>query len=96
VVVATIRASAPEADLTELTLRESEVLGHLRQGLTNREIAYRLSISTNTVNKHVNQVLRKLHVRNRVEAAMHGMAGNPVAIDSEPARKASAATVASR
>ena len=77
--VATIKASAPEADLTELSLREKEVLSHLRQGLTNREIAHRLSISTNTVNKHVNQVLRKLHVRNRVEAAMHDTAGKPVA-----------------
>ncbi len=77
--VAIIGASAPEADLTELSLRENEVLSHLRLGLTNREIAYRLSISTNTVNKHVNQVLRKLHVRNRVEAAIHGLAGSPVA-----------------
>ena len=78
-VVAIIGALAPEADLTELSLREDEVLSHLRLGLTNREIAFRLSISTKTVNKHVNQVLRKLHVRNRVEAAMHGMAPNPVA-----------------
>ena len=73
---AIIEDSAPEANLTELSPREKEVLGQLRQGFTNREIAYRLFISTNTVNKHVNQVLRKLHVRNRVEAAVHGEAGN--------------------
>lgn len=73
---AIIEDSAPEANLTELSPREKEVLGHLRQGFTNREIAYRLFISTNTVNKHVNQLLRKLHVRNRVEAAVQGEAGN--------------------
>ncbi len=76
--MAIIEPLAPEADLTELTRREKQVLGHLRQGLTNREIAYRLFISTNTVNKHVNQVLRKLHVRNRVEAAIHGFEDNAV------------------
>lgn len=70
-----IEDSAPEANLTELSRREKEVLGHLRQGLTNREIGHRLFISTSTVNKHVNQVLSKLHVRNRVQAAVHGEAG---------------------
>ena len=75
--VAIIEAFAPETDLTELSAREKEVLGHLRQGLTNREIGYRLYISTNTVNKHVNQVLRKLRVRNRVEAAIARYGGQP-------------------
>jgi DNA-binding NarL/FixJ family response regulator len=60
-----------ELDLAELSRREQEVLGHLQKGLTNREIAYRLYISPNTVNKHVQQVLRKLRVRNRVQAAVH-------------------------
>ena len=94
--MAIIEALAPETDLTELSSREKEVLGHLRQGLTNREIAYRLYISTNTVNKHVNQVLRKLHVRNRVEAAMHGMAATRRFIDPASARIASAVTAASQ
>lgn len=47
-----------------------EVLSHLQQGLTNRQIADRLYISTNTINKHVQQVLRKLGVSNRVQAAV--------------------------
>lgn len=58
---------------SELSRREREVLGHLQLGLTNREIATRLFVSTNTVNKHVHQVLRKLEVTNRVQAAMWGL-----------------------
>lgn len=54
----------------ELSLREREVLGEIRLGRTNREIAEKLRLSTSTVNKHVHQVLRKLRVRNRAEAAI--------------------------
>ena len=54
-----------------LTRREREVLDQIRLGLTNRQIAQRLYVSTNTVNKHVQSVLRKLYVRNRVQAAIH-------------------------
>ncbi len=55
----------------ELSRRELEVLDHIQLGLTNRQIAQRLFISTNTVNKHVHQVLRKLDVSNRVQAAIY-------------------------
>jgi DNA-binding NarL/FixJ family response regulator len=55
-----------------LSRREQEVLDHIQRGLTNRQIASRLYVSTNTVNKHVQQVLRKLEVTNRVQAAMWG------------------------
>lgn len=51
-----------------LTRREQEVLAELRRGKTNREIATRLGISTATVNKHVQHVLKKLKVRNRGQA----------------------------
>jgi ATP/maltotriose-dependent transcriptional regulator MalT len=64
-------------DSLELSTREQEVLSHIRLGLTNRQIAERLFVSTNTVNKHVHQVLRKLNVRNRVQAAMR----TPVAMN---------------
>ena len=56
--------------LDALSLREREVLAEIRVGRTNREIAERLQVSTSTVNKHVHQVLRKLRVRNRAEAAI--------------------------
>ena len=56
--------------LDALSRREREVLAEMRVGRTNREIAQRLRVSTSTVNKHVHQVLRKLRVRNRAEAAI--------------------------
>jgi DNA-binding NarL/FixJ family response regulator len=45
------------------------VLRLLESGLTDREIADALTISTRTVESHVSNVLRKLEVRNRAEAA---------------------------
>lgn len=51
-----------------LTPREQQVLAELRRGRTNKEIAARLGVSTTTINKHVQQVLRKLHVKTRAQA----------------------------
>jgi DNA-binding NarL/FixJ family response regulator/tetratricopeptide (TPR) repeat protein len=52
-----------------LTLRESEVLRLLEEGLTNAEIAGRLSVSPKTVGHHVSAILRKLSVSSRKAAA---------------------------
>lgn len=57
------------ADGFSLTVREREVLALLAQGSTNGEIAAALSISTKTASVHVSNLLRKLGVTNRVEAA---------------------------
>lgn len=51
-----------------LTPREQEVLGEVRRGHSNKEIARRLGVSLPTVNKHVQKVLKKLQVRTRVQA----------------------------
>jgi two-component system, NarL family, response regulator len=51
-----------------LTKREQEVLAELRRGQTNRQIASRLGVSISTINKHVQQVLKKLQVRTRGQA----------------------------
>jgi DNA-binding NarL/FixJ family response regulator len=58
-----------------LTKREQEVLGELNRGRTNREIAMSLGVSVTTVNKHVQQVLKKMHVRNRGQAVARLHAG---------------------
>jgi len=55
------------ADL--LTEREQAVLALLREGHTNREIAAELFISPSTAGVHVSNILRKLGVRSRVQAA---------------------------
>jgi DNA-binding CsgD family transcriptional regulator len=54
---------------SDLTSREREVLGLVRIGLTNEEIAQRLGISPDTAKLHVSQILAKLGVATREEAA---------------------------
>ncbi|HKK55679.1 response regulator transcription factor [Marinobacter sp.] len=56
--------------LNELTTRENQILKLLGDGLTNREIADQLCLSEKTVKHHMTNVLQKLQVRNRVEAAL--------------------------
>lgn len=55
---------------SELTPREMEILDHLAEGQSNKEIARELGISNGTVKLHVRAILRKLQVRSRVEAAV--------------------------
>jgi DNA-binding NarL/FixJ family response regulator len=62
-------ASSAADPLAELTDREREVLALLAQGQTNRQIAEALTITPNTVKKHVDHVLQKLGVGTRAAAA---------------------------
>jgi DNA-binding NarL/FixJ family response regulator len=61
-------SNKPAANLTQ---REDEILRLIARGARDREIAEQLFISESTVKKHVQNVLRKLHARNRVEAVSH-------------------------
>jgi len=65
-------ASFPDNDAT-LTSREEEVLRWIAKGATNMEIALGLHITENTVKAHVRNILRKLHLQNRVQAAHYAM-----------------------
>lgn len=53
----------------QLTLREREVLELVAKGITNREIARRLFVSESTVRSHIHNILDKLQLENRVQAA---------------------------
>jgi NarL family two-component system response regulator LiaR len=69
------RATAPQIALdsvhSDLTPRELEVLSHIAQGQSNREIAMALSISEKTVKTHVGNILSKLHLSDRTQAAIY-------------------------
>ncbi|MCM0613841.1 response regulator [Marinobacter sediminum] len=62
-------AAAALRERFQLTLRESDVLLWIANGKTNREIGQILDMSPRTVNKHLEQVFRKLGVENRTAAA---------------------------
>ena len=57
----------------DLTSRERQVLELLAQGLTNKEIAAVLSVAEDTVRAHVRLILEKLHLQNRIQAAVYAV-----------------------
>ena len=61
-------AAALTNSVAGLTLRQSEILGLIGQGATDKEIAARLGIATATTQKHVANILRRLGVPNRAAA----------------------------
>ncbi|UJF36487.1 response regulator transcription factor [Paenibacillus hexagrammi] len=60
-----------ETDLSDLTPKELEVLLTLGKGRSNKEIATELYITEFTVKKHVSQILAKLHLADRTQAALY-------------------------
>lgn len=55
-------------NMATVTTRQHEILFLLSQGLLNKQIAYELNISTNTVKAHLHEIFKQLHVRNRTAA----------------------------
>ena len=70
-----------------LTDRESEVLAHLAEGLTNREIAQRLVLSPETVKWYNKQIYQKLGAGNRTEAVTVGHRYGLLAGDARVAKR---------
>ncbi|MCH7511368.1 MAG: response regulator transcription factor [Chloroflexi bacterium] len=62
------------AGLPDLSAREQEILERIAQGQTNKEIAAELYLSEKTIKHYVTNILTKLQVRNRVEAALKARA----------------------
>lgn len=56
--------------LGKLTDRQAEVLSHLQDGISNKQIAERLNVSEATVKAHISAILKSLGLRSRVEAAL--------------------------
>jgi two-component system nitrate/nitrite response regulator NarL len=67
--VSLTRGHAPDS-LQELTDREREILRLIGTGLTNREIGTQIFLSEKTIKHYVTNILQKLQVRSRVEAAL--------------------------
>ncbi len=64
-----MKGQPAEDPAAKLTPRERELLHLLTQGSTNKDIANALGVSENTVKNHLKNILAKLHLQNRVQAA---------------------------
>lgn len=56
-----------------LSPREVEILDNIAKGMTNKQVAYALSISEQTVKNHMSSILRKLSVNDRTQAVVYAM-----------------------
>lgn len=63
-------AKPPDNPLNDLTERERQILEGMASGLSNKEIGQKLFLSEKTVKHYITNILQKLQVRNRVEAAL--------------------------
>lgn len=66
----------PKSQVATLSERETEIVRLLAEGLSNKSISERLSLSENTIKYHLKNILRKLNVQNRTEAVMYAMRNN--------------------
>lgn len=65
--------SESEALVSDLTPREQEVLVHIAEGLTNPEIADKLVISAKTVDRHRENIMRKLNLHSRIDLVKYAL-----------------------
>ncbi len=67
-----------------LTEREADVLRLVAQGLSNQDIAKRLNIGDPTVRTHVSNIMSKLYLENRTQAALYALREGLVSLDAPP------------
>jgi len=76
---------SPKSDIEitpdELTPREMEVLQLIARGLSNKELAHKLTISEKTVKSHLSSIFSKLHLSDRTQAAIYALKHNLVPDD---------------
>ncbi|EPK7593234.1 two-component system response regulator NarL [Serratia marcescens] len=77
ILAASLRENRPSADrdIQQLTPRERDILKLIAQGLPNKLIARRLTITESTVKVHVKHLLKKMKLKSRVEAAVWVLQG---------------------
>ncbi|MGD8751315.1 MAG: response regulator transcription factor, partial [Anaerolineales bacterium] len=69
----TSQSSEENGIVEKLTAREIDILQLVVEGMTNKEIAITLTISENTVKIHLRNILEKLHLQNRIQAAVYAV-----------------------
>jgi two-component system NarL family response regulator len=74
------RDEASQPSGPELTSREREVLQLVAEGLSNAEIGLKLCVVEGTVKNHLHNILEKLHLHNRVQAAAYAMRAGIVSV----------------
>ncbi len=73
-----------DTTFSPLTNREMEVLEVIIEGLSNKEIAYRLGISQQTVKNHITSILAKLNLSDRTQAAIYALRHGWVRLPTQP------------
>lgn len=73
------RSSTPPGE--SLTDRENDILRHVAHGLSNQEIADKLTISERTVRTHISHILDKLDLENRTQAALYALRQGLTSLD---------------
>jgi DNA-binding NarL/FixJ family response regulator len=63
------RGEVPSGALAALTAREMQIVEHVKEGHSNKVIAYKLGLSENTVRNHLRNIMEKLGLKNRVQVA---------------------------
>jgi len=66
-------AGSRRADLNELSVRETEIIRLIAEGLSNKEISVRLNLSEKTIKNHISRIFSKLNIYARTQAAVHAI-----------------------